>query len=142
MEPSASQAYGFRHLVLWQKAQDFAMDVVRLVDGLPARRSADLMARQLTGAATSIAANIAEGHSRFSIPAYRNHLLIARGSATEGDSWLDLLLRLGYVAEARATALHARCEELIAGLTRRIRDLDGRAGAARVREEEAPYDLR
>ena len=142
MEQHDGKGYSYRNLGLWQKAQEFAVDVVRLVDGLPARRSADLTARQLIGAATSIAANIAEGHGRFSIPAYRHHLLIARGSATEADSRLDLLLRLGYVDDARATALHARCEELIAALTRRIRDLDGRAGAARVREEEAAYDLR
>jgi len=137
-----AKAYSFRNLGLWQKAQEFAVEVVRLVDSLPGRRSADLIARQLAGSATSIAANIAEGHGRFSIPAYRHHLLIARGSATEADSWLDLLLRLGYVDEARATELHARCDELVAALTRRIHDLDGRARTARVSEELAPYELR
>ena len=137
-----ARGYSFRNLGLWQKAQEFAVEVVRLVDGLPGRRSADLIARQLAGSATSIAANIAEGHGRFSIPAYRHHLLIARGSATEADSWLDLLLRLGYVDEAHATRLHGRCDELIAALTRRIRDLDGRARTTRLSDELAPYELR
>jgi len=135
------KGYSYRNLGLWQKAQEFAVEVVRLVDGLPSRRSAELMARQLAGAATSVAANIAEGHGRFSIPAYRHHLLIARGSAAEADSWLDLLLRLGYVDEERAGPLRVRCEELIAALTRRIRDLDGRGGKVRVGEELAPYEV-
>jgi four helix bundle protein len=140
MEQSeGARAYSYRNLGLWQKAQEFAVEVVRLVDGLPGRRSADLMARQLARAATSIAANIAEGHGRFSVPAYRHHLLIARGSATEADSWLDLMLRLGYVDEADAAALHARCHELIAALTHRIRDLNRQSASARVSEEAAPY---
>jgi four helix bundle protein len=136
------KGYTYRNLGLWQKAQEFAVEVVRLVDGLPARRSAELMARQLAGSATSIAANIAEGHGRFSIPAYRNHLLIARGSAAEADSWLDLLLRLAYVDETHATRLHARCDELIAALTRRIRQMDSRAATARLSDEVAPYEVR
>jgi four helix bundle protein len=135
------KGYTYRNLGLWQKAQEFAVEVVRLVDGLPARRSAELMGHQLARAATSVAANIAEGHGRFSISAYRNHLLIARGSATEADSWLDLLLRLGYVHESRVTALHARCDELIAALTRRIRDLTKQAGPTRIHEEVAEYEL-
>jgi four helix bundle protein len=137
-----SKGYTYRNLGLWQKAQEFAVEVVRLVDGLPARRSGDVIGRQLAGAATSIAANIAEGHGRFTIPAHRNHLLIARGSAAEADSWLDLLLRLGYVDEPRATALHARCDELIAALTRRIRQMNSGAARARARDDAAPYEAR
>jgi four helix bundle protein len=134
MEPSSSQAYGFRQLGLWQKAQGFAVEVARLVNSLPHRRSSDVAGSQLVRAATSIAANIAEGHGRFTLPAYRNHLSIAKGTACEAQSWLDLLLRLGHVDAAAAQYLDGLCGELIAALTRRIRSLEQQEKERRVRE--------
>lgn len=130
-------AYSFRNLQLWEQAQAFARDVIAIVDDLPARRSVDSIARQLTRSATSIGANIAEGHGRFGLPSYRNHLSIAKGSACETDSWLDLLRRLGLLSPEREAELHRRCSSLIAAITRRILDLE-RTGKA-AREERAGY---
>jgi four helix bundle protein len=127
-------------LGLWQKAQGFAVEVARLIDTLPRRRSSDVAGTQLMRAATSIAANIAEGHGRFTLPAYRNHLSIAKGSACEARSWLDLLLRLGDVNAAAAQHLDAPCGELIAALTRRIRSLEQQEKERRVREAGSYYD--
>ena len=141
MEPSSSQAYGFQQLGLWQKAQGFAVEVARLVDSLPRRRSSDVAGSQLVRAATSIVANIAEGHGRFTLPAYRNHLSIAKGSACEARSWLDLLLRLGHVDAAAAQYLDGLCAELIAALTRRIRSLEQQEKERRVREDASYYEI-
>ena len=140
MEPSSSQAYGFRQLGLWQKAQGFAAEVARLVDSLPRRRSSDVAGSQLVRAATSLAANIGEGHGRFTLPAYRNHLSIAKGSACEAQSWLDLLLRLGHVDAASARHPDGLCGELIAALTRRIRSLEQQEKDRRVRETGSYYE--
>jgi four helix bundle protein len=139
MEPSASRAYGFRHLILWQKAQDFAVEVAKLVDELPRRRSSDVAGRQLVRAATSVAANIAEGHGRFTFPAYRNHLSIAKGSACEAQSWLDLLSRLGHVDAATAQRLDGASGELIAALTRHMRLLEQKQNQHSVREVDPHY---
>jgi four helix bundle protein len=140
VEPSSSQRYDFRQLGLWRKAQGFAVEVARLVDTLPRRRSSDVAGSQLVRAATSIAANIAEGHGRFTLPAYRNHLSIAKGSACEARSWLDLLLRLGHVDAAAVQQLYALCGELIAALTRRIRSLEPQEKQRRVREAGSHYE--
>jgi four helix bundle protein len=140
MEPSSSQGYDFRQLGLWQKAQDFAVEVAQLIDDLPRHRSSDVAGNQLVRAATSVGANIAEGHGRFTIPAYRNHLSIAKGSACEARSWLDLLLRLGHVDAAVAQHLDGLCGELIAALTRRIRQLEQRQNGGQVREPEPEYE--
>jgi four helix bundle protein len=96
---------------------------------------------QLVRAATSIAANIAEGHGRFTLPAYRNHLSIAKGSACEARSWLDLLLRLGHVDAAAAQHLDGLCGELIAALTRRIRSLEQQEKERRVRDDGPYYEI-
>jgi four helix bundle protein len=141
MEPERREVtYSYRNLQLWQKAQELAVEVVRVVDRLPSRRSNDVVARQLVGAATSVAANIAEGHGRFTLPAHRNHLSIAKGSACEADSWINLLARLGLVDDATESALHGRCAELIAALTRRMKALAEQEKRTRVREETLSYD--
>ncbi|HWO73093.1 MAG TPA: four helix bundle protein, partial [Dehalococcoidia bacterium] len=64
----------FCNLVLWEKAQTLASQLVLLVDGLPRTRSANALGDQLLRAGTSIAANVAEGYGRYSDPAFRNHL--------------------------------------------------------------------
>jgi four helix bundle protein len=141
MEPSSSRTYGFRQLGLWQKAQNFAVEAAKLVDGLPSQRSSDVAGRQLVRAATSIAANIAEGHGRFTLPAYRNHLSIAKGSACEAQSWLDLLARLGYVDATAVQHLDGLCGELIAALTHHIRLLGQKEKGRRVREPGLHYEI-
>lgn len=132
--------YSYRNLGLWQEAQDFGRAVVELVDQLPVGRSVDAIARQLTRAATSVAANIAEGHGRYGLPSYRNHLSIAKGSACEVDSWIDLLRRLSLISPDNEAQLHQRCSAIIASLTGRMRDLE-KLSAKTVREEPGLYSI-
>lgn len=129
----------FRRQLLGKKAQDFAADSARLVARLPRTRSADVIGNQLLRASTSIAANVAEGYGRYSQAAYRNHLSVARGSAFETESWLDLLFRLEYLTEADAQALINRSVELQKLLTIRMKSLtDGKTYA--VRDESLDYE--
>src|SRR3972149_7558503 len=88
-------SYTYRNLDLWQRAQELAVRVIKLTERFPSTAAASGLARQIVGSAASIGANIAEGHGRYSYAAYRQHLSIAKGSASETDSWLDLLSRLG-----------------------------------------------
>jgi len=133
--------YSFRNLILWQKAQALTLDIVKLVGPLPNDRVAPVIARQVVRSASSIAANIAEGHGRFTYAAHRNHLSIAKGSACETDGWLDLLRRAGYLTQEAESSLHAACVELIRMLTAKILDIERRewAGGKKIREESAEY---
>src|SRR3989304_922727 len=101
--------YNYRNLLLWQKAQDLALNIIRIAAKLPRDRAADIIARQLISSASSIAANIAEGHGRLSLAAHRNHLSIAKGSACETDGWVDLLHRAGFIDAASESSLHDPC---------------------------------
>ena len=74
-------SYNYRNLVVWRQAQDLALEVIKVAGRLPNTGAAAVLARQLVASAASIGANIAEGHGRFSLAAYRNHLSIAKGSA-------------------------------------------------------------
>ena len=86
------EAYICRNLILWQKAQDLALAIVKLAGKLPNDRVAPTLARQVVRSASSVSANIAEGHGRYSLGAHRNHLSIAKGAVCETDSWVDLLV--------------------------------------------------
>jgi four helix bundle protein len=139
----AGSEYSYRNLVLWQKAQALALKVIREVASLPRDRTADIIARQVIRSSSSIAANIAEGHGRYSLAAHKNHLSIAKGSACETDNWVDLLRRAGYLKEAADRELHASRQELIRMLTAKIRELERLETkprqSPRLREESVPY---
>lgn len=119
-------------MVLWQKAQEFSVLVASIVVLLPRDRAVDVISNQLLRATTSIPANIAEGYGRYSQAAYRNHLSIARGSAFEVESWIDLLERGSYISPEQASNLFAGCPELQKLLTLRMKSLvSGRTYAGR-----------
>jgi len=137
----SSEKYTFKNLELWKAAQALAIDVCREVDSFPNRRSADIVGRQLIRSITSIAANIAEGHGRYSFAAYKNHLSIAKGSAAESQGWIILLVELGHLPSTGGNELERRTDALIASLTRRIVSLERQEAQRRhaVREEGPEY---
>jgi four helix bundle protein len=138
-----SERYSYRNLILWQKAQELAYEIIQLTKRLPNTWASGIIARQIIASATSIAANIAEGHGRFSIGAHRNHLSIARGSATETDGWLDLIRREGWMSSIEEEQTHQRCQQIIGMLTTKINQLNKSSGAGgdRVREWSEVYAI-
>jgi four helix bundle protein len=134
--------HSFGDLAMYQRAQDLAVQVVALVEALPERRAAQMIGAQLLRSATSIAANIAEGHGRFAAGAYRNQLSIARGSVNETIGWIDLLQRSSYLLKSRADELISMCDELLRMISAQMIKLDretGKRGA--FREERASYGV-
>ena len=133
--------YSYRNLLLWQKAQALALEIIRTVTRLRRDPAAQVIGRQIIGAASSIAANIAEGHGRFTLPAHRNHLSIAKGSACETDGWVDLLHRAGFIDAAAESSLHDSCDELIRMLTAKIVQFERmeKSKSNRLSEEISPY---
>jgi four helix bundle protein len=74
---------------------------------------------QIRRAAVSVASNIAEGHSRRSLPAYLNHLSIALGSQAELETQIELSRRLGYLHTTEASEI----SDLLDRLGRRLHAL-------------------
>lgn len=90
-----------RDLVVWQKAMDLAVAVYRLSQKFPPNEMYRLVA-QVTRSASSIPANIAEGHGRVTRRDYANFVSIARGSLMETETFVMLSVRLGYTEQAEA----------------------------------------
>jgi four helix bundle protein len=140
---SGPAVYNYRNLDLWKRAQELALEVIRLSEALPSTPAGVTLARQVVRSAASIGANIAEGHGRYSMAAYRNHLSIGKGSAAETDSWVDLLRRAGHIDSATEERLHQQCLTIMGALTRRMRALDAKMQEmkdARVREVGFAYE--
>ena len=92
-----------RDLVVWQKSMDLAVEVYRLTGQFPKHEMYRLTS-QVTRAAASIPANIAEGNARGSRRDYANFLTIAKGSLNETETFLLLAMRLGYPLESKVAA--------------------------------------
>ena len=87
-----------RDLIVWQKGMDLVVQVYRLTDSFP-KSELYRLTSQLTRAAASVPANIAEGHARATAKDYANFLAIAKGSLMETETLLMLACRLGYLGE-------------------------------------------
>ena len=109
--------YSYRKLKVWQKAQNLAVHIIKQLDTLSNTWRNQILGKQLLRSVTSISANIAEGNGRHSGKSYQYFLSIARGSATETDSWLDLFHRLALMNTSTYHDLHTQCQEIIAMLT-------------------------
>ena len=90
-----------RELIVWQRAMDLVVEVYRLSGRFPADERFRLTS-QVTRAAASVPANIAEGHARSTAKEYARFLSIAKGSLMETETFLMLAIRLGYLDEAQA----------------------------------------
>lgn len=77
----------FKALKIWQKGFEIATASFRLVDSFP-RQERFGLSSQITRAAVSIPANIAEGGSRTSEKDYKRFLEIALGSVFEIETHL------------------------------------------------------
>jgi four helix bundle protein len=132
--------YTYRNLDVWNMAQEFAVSVIKLARRLPRDPASREIARQISRSAGSIGANIAEGHGRYTLGAYRNHLSIAKGSASEVDSWLDLLRRLEDITAEEEEPLHSQAVSLLRILTSKIKGLEDKEHASgKVREVALDY---
>jgi four helix bundle protein len=97
-----------RNSIAWQKGMGLAKAVYGVTAQFPEEERFGLT-NQLRRAAVSIPSNIAEGRGRLSKREYIQFLGIARGSALEVDTQLELAEMLGFgdrqgLAETRALA--------------------------------------
>ena len=86
-------------LEVWRKARDFAVMIYKQVTPLLPISEKYNLVDQLKRAASSIPANIAEGHGRFYFQENVRFCYIARGSLTEVQSHLALAKELGFISQ-------------------------------------------
>ena len=113
----------YRELVAWQKSMALAEAVYRSAALLP-REETYGMRSQLTRAAVSIPANIAEGQARHGTGEFLHFLGVARGSLAELETLLTLCRNLQLLPEPNAETALNLCNEtgrLLTGLVKSLR---------------------
>ncbi|HEY8695660.1 MAG TPA: four helix bundle protein [Chloroflexota bacterium] len=118
----AEAVQSHRDLIVWQKAMDFAVLAYKCTERLPASENFRLVS-QITRAAASVPANIAEGFSRQTSRDYAYFLSIAKGSLMEAETLLTLAVRLGYLTEEQlqpVLGVITEIEKMLSVLRKRI----------------------
>lgn len=101
----------FRELMVWREAVELVVDCYHLAELLPRGERFGIVA-QLKRCATSIPANIAEGHGRRRPKAFLNHVHIALGSEAELATHLHVAERLGFCSADQTRAISKRREHV------------------------------
>jgi four helix bundle protein len=113
----------YRELIVWQKSMALAETIYRISSQLPKEETYGLRS-QMTRAAVSIPANIAEGQARHGTGEFLNFLGIARGSLAELETLLMLCGKLGFFPSETVTNALQDCGEigrLLTGLVKSLR---------------------
>ncbi len=86
----------FEDLIVWQKAHKLTLEIYRATKNFPKEEIYGIT-NQLRKAATSVSANIVEGHSRKSQKEFLQFLNISKGSLEEVKYFLILSKDLNYL---------------------------------------------
>jgi four helix bundle protein len=114
-----------RDLIVWQDAMKLVEEVYRISMGFPSSEIYGLTS-QLRRASVSIPANIAEAHGRGTRKDYAGFIAIAKGSALETSTLIELALRLKFTSAETANPLLARCsgiERMLGKLHQRLTEV-------------------
>ena len=116
----------YRDLRVWQEAMDLAEACYLLTRDFPKDEMYG-MTSQIRRAASSIAANIAEGHGREQTGSFVQFLRISQGSLKELETHVILANRVGLASDA--SVVLGKCDELGRMLRSLIRSLQSRSEA-------------
>ena len=126
--PTKTPIRSYRDLTVWQRALELIEEVYRVTERLPKAELHGLCS-QMRRSAVSVAANIAEGHSRRAIRDYQRMLSIANGSLRQLETYVEICFGLDYLSRDQWT--HGETLSTEVG-----RMLTGLRGALRRRTEE------
>lgn len=130
----------FQDLVFYQKARLVVKEVNALIKGWPKSMQAQEISRQLFRSASSIGANIAEGHGRHQGTEYVHYLIMAQASANETEHWLCTAQDCGLdIADAITTILKQN-NEVIRMIASTISTIRAKQGNSKLREDSPAYN--
>ena len=104
--------FAYEKLDVWNKAVDFAVQVIDTVENIDTGRKHYRLLEQIEASSTSIAMNIAEGKGRFSKKEFKQYLYIARGSLYETMTLLEIFRRKKWVSDDDYARLESDGKEI------------------------------
>ena len=106
-----------------QRTKQFGIQIVRLLDDLPNKRTTDVLARQLLRAATSIGANYRAACRGRSIADVVAKLGVVEEETDESLYWLEVLTEADLVSRGQVAGLIAEADEILAMTVASIKTL-------------------
>jgi S23 ribosomal protein. len=94
----------YKELKVWQKSIDFAVLIYNVTQSFPPNEQYGLTS-QLRRAASSVAANIAEGAGRNTDKEFVYFLSIALGSIYETETFITIASKIGYISTEKANEI-------------------------------------
>lgn len=109
----------FKELRVWQRGVALATEIYRITKKTPFARDYGL-SNQIQRAAVSISSNIAEGDERGTNKESIRYFHIAKGSAAEVITQLNIAFNIDYIDKGTLKQLEGEAEIIRAGLKRLI----------------------
>lgn len=106
-----------------RRTKAIALRVIRLVDALPARRSADVIGRQLLRSGTSIGANYRAACRGVSRADVISKLGDVEEEADESLYWMELLIDANLISERKLRSLMNEVNEILAMVVASVRTM-------------------
>jgi four helix bundle protein len=102
---------------LKKRTKEFALRVLRFVDSLPKGKSAELISKQLSRAATSVGANYRAACKARSKADFISKITIVEEEADESQYWLELMIDLDIGDQQECNRLQVEAMQLTAIFT-------------------------
>jgi len=116
--------FAFEKLKVYQRALDFSVAVIDIIDEIETPRKHFRLVEQLESSSTSVSLNISEGKGRFSKKEFKHFLYIARGSLYETITMLQIFRKKHWLEKEYYQKLYLEAEEInkmISGLISSIK---------------------
>ncbi len=104
--------FGYEDLDVWNKAVEFAVDVIELVENVSTSRKHYRLLEQVEASSASVSMNVAEGKGRYSKKEFIQYLYIARGSLYETMTLLEIFRRRRWVSGEQYSRIGTRGKEI------------------------------
>jgi len=104
--------FGYEDLDVWNKAVEFAVEVIDLVENISTDRKHYRLLEQIESSSVSISTNISEGKGRYSKKEFVQYLYISRGSLYETMTLLEIFKRKKWISEKSFSEFEERGKEI------------------------------
>jgi four helix bundle protein len=102
---------------LKDRTQKFALEIIKLVDKLPNKKSSDVLGRQLLRSACSVGANYRAVCRAQSYSHFISKISVVEEESDESLFWLQLIMKAGLLNEIETEPLIKEADELTAIFT-------------------------
>ena len=105
-------AFSFEDLKVYQKALDFTVTVIDIVEEMDTPRKHYKLIEQLESSSSSVALNISEGKGRYSKKEFKHFLYISRGSLYETVTMLQIFLKKKWLGKETYARIYNDAQEI------------------------------